>query len=114
MTLHYLFHLTCLDCGGELTHRAHGASSGITARTVVDCTVCGWEYVITAHMQAITKRVPNVRPVTVAPTIDHGTNRGYFQHLRHKAPFRDDCGCVEAHNDYQAAYRHAKRTEMTV
>lgn len=40
--------------------------------------------------------------------IDHGTNRGYQAHIRHKEPF-DGCDCRSAHSAFMRSHRAMKR-----
>jgi hypothetical protein len=110
MSAGYLFHLSCLACGGPIAHRADGTSNGTTAQAVADCTVCGWEFVIAVQMHPITKR-PLAR--TPHPTVEreHGTERGYNQHRNYGPPIDadDTCGCRAGHNAYRRAWREKAR-----
>jgi hypothetical protein len=111
MSAGYLFHLSCLACGGPIAHRADGTSNGTTAQAVADCTVCGWEFVIAVHMQAITKR-PVAQP-RCSPTTEivHGTERGYNQHRNREQPIdaEDSCGCRAAHAAFQRDHKRKRR-----
>jgi len=41
--------------------------------------------------------------------IEHGTDRGYQQHIRRGIPLAEDCGCLEAHRIMVREYRKSKK-----
>ena len=70
---------------------------------------------IAREIKARQQRTPRPEARTRRRQLEHGTDSGYYWHLRHKVPFPEDtgadpCGCRAAHADQEAIRaREARR-----
>lgn len=109
--LSYRVDANCVQCGGRLHHRADGTTNGREARALAVCSSCGHVHMIAVTVTTVPGRPiaatrSRPHPILTDADIDHGTDRGYYQH-RGISP---TCtACRDAHNEAGRRQRAARR-----